>query len=210
MLYLYLDESGDMGFDFFGKKPSRFFTVTVLSIQGVENNRHLINAVKKTLKRKLKSRDSELKGSKTSFEVKEYFFRQVNGLPFGIYSLSLNKKRVYEDLSQQKDRVYNFIARNVLDAIPVNKASQRVQLVIDKSKSKREIKDFNQYIIRHLKGRIDPVIPLDISHWASHENYGLQAADLFSWGIFRKHEMKDLTWFNIFGSKVRKDSVYLP
>lgn len=43
MLYLYLDESGDLGFDFFAKKPSRFFTVTILAIKGVENNRAFFN-----------------------------------------------------------------------------------------------------------------------------------------------------------------------
>ncbi len=53
MLYLYLDESGDLGFDFFGKKPSKFFTVTILTIKGVENNRALVTAAKKTIRRKL-------------------------------------------------------------------------------------------------------------------------------------------------------------
>jgi len=52
-LYLYLDESGYLEFDFFAKKPSKFFTVTILTINGIENNRRLINAVKKTIKRKL-------------------------------------------------------------------------------------------------------------------------------------------------------------
>ncbi len=53
MLYLYLDESGDLGFDFFTKKPSRFFTVTILTVRGVENNRALLKAVRKTARRKL-------------------------------------------------------------------------------------------------------------------------------------------------------------
>ena len=43
MWYLYLDESGDLGFDFVTKRPSNFFTVTVLLGQGVENNRALIH-----------------------------------------------------------------------------------------------------------------------------------------------------------------------
>lgn len=30
MWYLYLDESGDLGFDFVNKKPSKFFTVSIL------------------------------------------------------------------------------------------------------------------------------------------------------------------------------------
>lgn len=210
MLYLYLDESGDLGFDFFGKKPSKFFTIAVLAVRGVGNNRRIINAVKKTLKRKLKNEDAELKGTKTKIEVKNYFYRQAAAVSFQIYSLTLNKRRVYESLTQRKDRVYNYIAKNVLDAIPVEDASQRIQLIIDRSKSKREVKDFNQYIIRHLQGRLEPRVPLDIYHWTSHENLGLQAADLFSWGIFRKYEKKDASWFHVFESKVARDSVYLP
>lgn len=44
MLYLYLDESGDLGFDFFAKKPSQYFTVTVMLVQGLENRKKIANA----------------------------------------------------------------------------------------------------------------------------------------------------------------------
>jgi hypothetical protein len=210
MLYLYLDESGDLGFDFFAKKPSKYFTVTILSVSGIENNRRLIKAVRKTIRRKLPQRQSELKGAKDSIRIKEYFYRQASALPFNIYAVTLNKRRVYDSLAQQKDRVYNFIARNVLDRIPVENASTRIQVIIDKSKSKKESIEFNDYIIRHLKGRIDPQVPLDIYHWPSHQNMGLQAVDMFSWGIFRKYEKRNYEWYNIFKEKVKYDSIYLP
>lgn len=210
MWYLYLDESGDLGFDFFVKKPSKFFTVTVLTVNGIENNKQLISAVKKTIKRKLPGEQAEMKGAKDSIKVKKYFYRQVSAIPFNIYSVTLNKQRVYDSLAKQKDRVYNFIARNVLDKIPVENASLRIEVIIDKSKSKKEITEFNEYIVRHIKGRIDPRVPLDIYHWTSHENLGLQAVDTFSWGIFRKYERKDYEWFNIFKGKVRYDTTYLP
>lgn len=82
MLYIYLDESGDLGFDFFAKKPSRFFTVTILAVQGVENNRALLNAVKKTLRRKFsRNHLTELKGSHTSIDIKKYsIVRQAQSL----------------------------------------------------------------------------------------------------------------------------------
>jgi len=73
--YLYLDESGDPGFDFVNKRPSNFFTVTILLVKGMENNRALTNAVKKTISRKLdpkrkrKSIDTELKGERTSIST---------------------------------------------------------------------------------------------------------------------------------------------
>lgn len=210
MLYLYLDESGDLGFDFFTKRPSKFFTVTILVVKGFENNRRLIDAVKKTIKRKLPKGQTELKGAKDSLETKRYFYRQVVGIPFEIYAITLNKRRVYNNLAKQKDRVYNFIAKNVLDMIPVEDASTRITVFIDRSKNKTEIKEFNDYIIRNTKARIDPRVPLDIVHHTSHENKGLQAVDTFCWGIFRKYERKDNDWFSIFKEKVRYDSVYLP
>ncbi|MFZ3089012.1 MAG: DUF3800 domain-containing protein [Nitrospirota bacterium] len=210
MWFLYLDESGDLGFDFFAKKPSKFFTVTILAVCGIENNRRLMNAVKKTIKRKLPRQQNELKGVKDSIKVKEYLYKQASSVHFELYAVTLNKRRVYNNLAKQKDRVYNFIARNVMDKIPVESASVRIELIIDKSKSKKEVREFNDYLIRHIKGRIDPLVPLDIYHWKSHENLGLQAVDTFSWGIFRKYEKKDSEWFNIFKEKVRYDSVYLP
>ncbi|MBI5234454.1 MAG: DUF3800 domain-containing protein [Deltaproteobacteria bacterium] len=210
MLYLYLDESGDLGFDFFARKPSKFFTITILAVKGVENNRSLLKAVKKTIKRKLPRGQAELKGAKDSIEVKNYFYGMASGVPFNIYAVTLNKRRVYDSLAKQKDRVYNFIARNVLDRIPVEDATTRIAVIIDKSKSRKEIKEFNEYIVHYAKGRIDPLVPLDINHWTSHENMGLQAVDTFSWGIFRKYERKDCEWFNIFKEKIKYDTVYLP
>ncbi|MCI0695509.1 DUF3800 domain-containing protein [candidate division KSB1 bacterium] len=60
----------------------------------------------------------------------------------------------------------------------------------------------------HLQGKLDPNIPLDIYHRASDQEYGLQAADLFSWGVFRKYERGDTEWFNQFSDKVYGDKQY--
>ncbi len=131
------------------------------------NNRLLIKAVKKTLSRKLnlkKSSTSELKGTKTVLEIKKYFYTQAKGIKFAIYALTLNKKRVYERLTKDKERVYNYISRLVLDKIPFEKAQEPVMLILDKSKTQKQIWDFNQYIVRQLKGRLDPKVPLDIKH----------------------------------------------
>ena len=41
MLYLFLDESGDLGFDFVQKKPSNYFVIAILTVKG-SNNRKLV------------------------------------------------------------------------------------------------------------------------------------------------------------------------
>lgn len=218
MWYLYLDESGDLGFDFVNKKPSKFFTVAILALSSHDANRKMIKAVKKTLARKLNPKRKrkrivgELKGSATTFEVKKYFYDQAKGIKFGIYSITLNKKRVYEQLTKNKERVYNFVARKVMDKIPFEKAnSTRIELILDKCKGKPEIEEFNRYIKNQLGARIEPNTPLDIFHRRSHDDCGLQACDMFCWGIFQKYERKNLEWYNVFGKKkILFDNLYLP
>ena len=134
-------------------------------------NRQLIKAVRTTLRRKLnysknkKRQIQELKGTGTTLEIKNYFFKKIENIKFGIYSITLNKKRVFNQLTKDKSRVYNYIARKVLDAIPFEKNNNdRIELVIDKSMAKPEIIEFNSYIRRQLEGRLPPSVPLDIYH----------------------------------------------
>lgn len=216
MWYLYLDESGDLGFDFVNKKPSKFFTVTILVLNSILNNRKLIKAVKITLRRKLnpphkrKRIVQELKGRDTILDVKKYFYKKTKDIQFDLYTINLNKRRVYERLIKNKSRIYNFIARQVLDKIPFEKADTRIELIIDKSKSKPEIAEFNEYIRRQLEARIDPKTPLDIYHWLSNETPGLQAADMFCWGIFEKYERNKKEWYEIFAKdKIKFETQYL-
>ncbi|HEX9722406.1 MAG TPA: DUF3800 domain-containing protein [Candidatus Paceibacterota bacterium] len=216
MWYLYLDESGDLGFDFINKKPSKFFTITILAINSIEANRKMAKNVRKTIQRKLNPKRHrkrivhELKGNSTTLEIKKYFYKQAEKTQFGIYAISLNKERVYERLRRSKPRVYNYIARKVLDQIPFEKNhDSRVELVIDRSMSKPEIEEFNSYIRKQLEARLDPKTPLDIYHWDSQATPGLQAADIFCWGIFQKYERRKTEWRDVFESKILFDDQYL-
>lgn len=217
MWYLYLDESGDLGFDFVNKKPSKFFTVTILALSSIEANRQLAKEVRVTLRRKLNAPKhrrrlvQELKGTGTTLDIKKYFYKRVRPIRFGLYAMTLNKRRVYERLVSEKPRVYNFIARQVLDQIPFEKnENDRVELIIDRSKSRPEIVEFDSYIRQQLQARLDPSIPLDIRHKQSYEVPGLQAADLFCWGIFQKYERSRTDWYDCFAAeKIRVEDQYL-
>lgn len=214
MLYLYLDESGDLGFDFVNKKPSAFFTICVLAVKGRENDHTLTTLVRAVARRKLlrgAAKDlPELKGSSTTIGIKRFFYSKVRELDFKLYSVTLNKKRFYDRLIEDKERIYNYIARMTLERVDFRDAAVRVIMTVDRSKSKQEIFDFNNYIIGEIKASLDPLVPLNIFHVSSHESPGLQAVDMFAWGIFRKYELEDLEWFEVFKSKIRLDKLYLP
>lgn len=213
MLYLFLDESGDLGFDFINKKPSNFFTITILVINSYSDNRALINAVKKTLKRKLnlknKNKIHELKGSSTNFEIKNYFYAQAKNANFSLYSISLDKKKIFGELIKNKNRIYSFIARNIVDKIMSDFDNfVSVEFIVDRSMGKPEIEDFNKNIKNQLEARIDPKIRINIRHRLSHEDFNLQACDVFSHGIFTSHERGKGEWRKVFEEKIKCDEVY--
>lgn len=213
MWWLYLDESGDLGFDFVNKKPSKFFTVCILATSHGDANDAMKRAVRRTLRNKLnhkkKRMAKELKGSATTLPVKQYAYRQLGASVFGIYALTLNKKRLYPHLMENKHRVYNYLARLVTDQIPFEKADGQVQLVIDKSKGKKQCWEFNQYILSQLEGRLSPEVTLDFLHDESECWPGLQWADLFAWGIFQKYERRNTDWYQLYEGKIRYEQRYL-
>lgn len=215
-MIIYLDESGDLGFDYEGKKPSEKFVIALLVCNDRKVARVFRKAVRRTIKNKLnplkkKNQKQELKGTKTSIEVKQYFFRLCPDSGWSIYAIALNKKRVYGNLKSApgKKKLYNFLARFLLQHVNLDDPGEAVTLVLDKSKNKNEISDFNNYIANQLDALLPLNVPLNIYHERSHENPGLQAIDLFCWGIFRKYEMYDYEWYREFVKMIAYESEYL-
>ena len=208
-MIIFLDESGDLGFDFTKEGTTHYFTVTLLVVKDEQQSKLIKRAVKRTLKSKIlrkRKKDpqyKELKGSHTSLLVKKYFLKQLKDCSFGIYTIALEKKRVFRDLKRVPERLYNYLARKVIDQLPFHEELLRVTLVIDKSKGKRQVKEFNRYLKGQIQGVISPKIILEIDHSLSHAEKGLQAVDMFCWGIFRKYEFNDDIWYGFFVDKIK-------
>ena len=215
-MYIYLDESGDLGFDFTKIKTSKMFVVTLLCCNTNLARKDIEKAIQRTLikinKPKSKARRvTEIKGSKTLLKYKQYFLRQISNEDWGIYSILLNKKRINSELQtkQTKPRLYNFLSRIILEKLPLENATANVRLIVDRSKNREEIKDFNQYLRGHIESRLPLNTGFKIEHLTSHESKGLQAVDLFCWGIARKYLYKDYQWYDHFMSKILYETVYL-
>lgn len=213
-MIIFLDESGDLGFDFSKAKTSRKFVITLLVCENAEAIEGFRRGVRRTLKNKLnnrKNQSQELKGTNTTQVIKEYFYRHLSPNGWQIYSVILNKSRVYDNLRSKlgKKKLYNFLARFLLEKVDLSKAGTTVNLIMDRCKNKEEIKDFNSYVENQLQGLLPLDIPLFITHEMSHNNSGLQAVDLFCWGIFRKHEGEDEEWYRVYRSAIAYEGEYL-
>jgi len=212
-----LDESGDLGFDFSKKKTTRKFVITLLVCNSDAARKEFTRAVRRTLKNKLnqtknKSRHvTELKGTGTALQIKNYFLRHVRSDDWAIYALALNKSRVKSQLRTKtgKKKLYNFLSRFLLEKLPLSDIERNVEMVVDKSKNKKETKDFNQYLFNQIKALLPLNTVFNISHLSSQESAPLQAADLFCWGIFRKYERDDRAWYDMFSGRIKYETEYL-
>lgn len=216
-MLIYLDESGDLGFDFENKTPSRNFVITLLVCNSKAAGDSFKIAVQRTLRNKLnhkknsKRRVSELHAVNLTLAIKSYFYRQVKNGEWCIYTVALNKKRVYRDLTNKAGRkkLYNYLANFLLQKIDLRAVNPAVTLVVDKCKNKAEIEDFNQYLANQLEAKLPLNIPLYIYHEDSWANAGLQAVDLFCWGIYRKYEQGDIQWYQHYADKIVFEAEHL-
>ena len=177
--------------------------------------RGIRTAVRRTLKNKLNHKKDgrrihELKGTGTTLAVKQYWYRHLPEDGWRIYTVALNKARVEPRLATKtgKKKLYNFLARFILEHVPLE-STDHVRLVVDKCKNREEIKDFNQYLQSQLEAMLPLNATLHIEHESSQASPGLQAVDLFCWGIYRKYESRDISWYRVFGSRIGYETEYL-
>lgn len=211
MIYLYLDESGDLGFDFENKRPSPFFTITVVVVKNIASNQKLKKEVEIVLKRKLNPKKkqkriiTELKWAKTTLEIKKYFFERIKDEDFDIYSITFAKQKVNENLRHKPDRLYNYFVKQLIDRIDFTLIDGGLTIVLDKSKNKEQIKDCNDYIVKNIEGRIPLEVEVNIIHEDSASIKQLQIADMFCYGFYEKYNKSEYHWYDVFKEKIRVD-----
>jgi hypothetical protein len=212
---IYLDESGDLGFDFKDKHPSVYFVITIL----ISNDYHIFkSSVRRTLKNKVNHKNkkrivNELKGADTTFEIKKYFYQLIGSNEnWFLHTIIIDKQHLIKtgQLIAKKEKLYNILSSTVLEEIDVLNNFDLVHLYIDMSKTTREIKVFDDYIKSNLEKIMPAKSKLNIEHLDSEKNAGLQAVDMFCYGIARKYEYGDDNWYNLFKDRIKKEIIYRP
>jgi len=209
MAHIFLDESGDLGFK---KESSRWFLFTIAI---VKNPRALDKVVKKIwrpLKKKYKKL-GELHAYHADKTTRLRLLKSISEITdLKVLSVILNKEKVYTDLQNQKNYLYNYTANILLDRLSKKdffKPDEPFYLVIDKKDSKKIIKEnFLNYLsgsmVKKLEGK------LDIQLCSSHDHKSLQAVDFISWAIFRKYEKSDFEYYEIIKNKIVDEKLLFP
>lgn len=212
MAYIFLDESGDLGFDFTRKKTSHLFVITCLF---TEDKRPIEKIVKKThseLKKKYKRRFGILHAFREKPITRQRLLRRLNEKDCSIMTIYLNKKRVYTKLQEEKVVLYNYVANILLDRIYSKRlipVDRKVELIASKRETNKFLNEnFKNYLNNQMKNRhkIDIVVQIK----SPSQEKALQIVDFASWAIFRKYEYGDDGYYNLIKNKIMEENPLFP
>jgi len=208
MAYLFLDESGDLGFNFTKKKTSKFFVVTCLF---TENKRPFEKIIKKThseLRKKYKRMSGILHCVKEKPITRQRLFKRLMERECFIMTIYLNKKKVYTKLQNEKSILYNYVTNILLDRIysrKLIKTGEKIYLIASRRETNKFLNEnFTNYLNQQVENRHRAKIKILIK--SPYEEKALQTVDFVSWAIFRKYEYQDESYYNLIKGKIIEEN----
>lgn len=210
MNYIFLDESGDLGFDFLNKKVSKFFVITCIFVEDLEKN-NLEKIVKKTIAKinkfsRKKAKISSLHFYKEKIKTRNKFLELLNQREISVLSVFIDKKQVSLKLRNNKHFIYNEMTKIILDKVYEYKNFDKIEI----SASRRETccflnKSFCEYLENNFADKTD--IKIKVSIDLPHKEKCLQVADALSWTIFNKLEFNNDCYFKIIENKIKIEKI---
>lgn len=212
--YIFMDESGDLGFS---KGSSKWFLFTIVIVSDKRVLERVIRKVWKPLKKK-----HQRLGELHAYHANPVTRRRVlNGIreidDLKVLTIILNKQKVYVDLQNQKNYLYNYTANILLERLHetgIIEYGQDIHLCIDRKDTKERLREnFLGYLSRSMDERLEERMGErrnDTFHAcleASHDNKSLQAVDFVSWAIFRKYEQSDYEYYELIKDKITDEKI---
>jgi len=202
MMYVYLDESGDLGFREGGTK---YFTIAFVVMENPVPFRRCVKRVK--VKYQI-PQVVELKGNTTREIIKKELLNRFAKLDIEVYAITVKKKNVDPKLRKDTNILYNYVVglplvKRILEEPPNASVVVNVDRRITAVTSGFNFNKYLRYKIWYEKERRD--IDLNIHHLDSHQAYAIQGIDIICNSIFRKYNSNNYKLFNIIQGKVKSD-----
>lgn len=208
-MYIFLDESGDLGFS---EKSSKWFLFTLVVVDDLKKLERIVKKVRNGLKKKYKRTFKELHAYNCNDITRTRMLRLLADEDVKVVTTILNKEKVYIDLQNQKNFLYNYTANIILDRLVNTKIiddTRHISLVVDRRDTKKKLRDnFISYIETAMEARRNGGFKMSLA--ASHDEKGLQAVDFISWAIFRKYERGDFEFYEIIKDKIIDEKLLFP
>ena len=209
MVKIFLDESGDLGFN---EGSSKWLILIILL---TENHRRIEKEVKKVhkgLRRKYKNIRELHAYNSNSITKRRLLKNLAEQNDCQVLCIVLNKERVYIYLQNQKNYLYNWTTNILLDRLytkNIIQIKEDIEIYIDQKETNKFLRDnFEKYLRENLLKWKNDRINIQIK--PSHTEKCLQAVDFISWAIFRKYEMGDYSYYEIIKEKIIEENLLFP
>jgi undecaprenyl pyrophosphate synthase len=208
MAYIFLDESGDLGFDR-KKRSSKYFIITFLFCNEKRPIEKIVKLAHSSLKKIHKQKSGVLHCYHEKPITRTRLLTKLAQKDIKIMTVYVNKNKVYTRLHKEKDVLYNFVTNILLDRICTKKLipkNENIELIASRKETNKFLNtNFRNYLSAQVKSNHKLDINIEIK--TPHEEKALQAVDFLSWSIFRKYEQDDESYYEIFKSKIYEENI---
>jgi len=209
--FIFMDESGDLGFDFGKQGTSSYFLVTFLFTGKKRPIEKCVKKVHSGLRKKYK-KIGVLHAYKEEPVTRRRLLSCLAEKDCKIMTILLNKRKVYTRLQNEKAVLYNYVTNILLDRIFTKRllpSSGKVEIVASRRETNRFLnQNFQSYLSSQLVRNHDVEVRILIR--TPFQEKALQAVDFVSWAIFRKYEHGDETYYSIIRGKIVEENPLFP
>lgn len=211
MSLIYLDESGDLGFDFTKKGTSKFFILTFLFTENKKPIEKIIKKIHSGFKKSQKSKLTMLHAIKEKPVTRQRLLKQLALTECRIMTICLNKKNLSDKIKNDKSVLYNYGTNILLDRIyskKIIKNLDNIILIASKRETNKYLNtNFKEYLKKNIEDKHGIKISIEIKTPA--EEKILQVVDFVSWAIYRRYEKNDNNYYQIIKNKIVEENPFL-
>lgn len=198
-VYVYLDESGDLGFS---EGSTALFTIAFVVLGDPTEFKRCVKRTK--IKYRIPPIE-ELKGATTRAEVKADLLRRFSKIDMAIHSITVNKEKVNERLRGDGNILYNYMVGLSLGAWLLKQPKgAAIKIIVDRRitsiTSGFDFDEYLKYKTWYEGQRSD--LELLIDHVDSHGALSIQGIDVICNTIYRKFSGRDAELYSLIQRKV--------
>jgi hypothetical protein len=213
MAHIFLDESGDLGFNFRKTKTSKYFVISFLFTKDKNRLERIVKKVYKSFTRKeLKHHSGTLHAYKETRKTRIKTLQLLTKEDIAIVVIYLNKRKVYTKLQDEKHVLYNYVANILLDRVYTKKLiplNTPIYLIASRRETNKFLNDnFKNYLENQLHRHHKIKITVEIK--SPSQEKALQIVDMVSWAMFRKIEHEDESYALPLKGKIIEESPLFP
>ncbi|MFA6404960.1 MAG: DUF3800 domain-containing protein [Candidatus Paceibacterota bacterium] len=206
MIYIFLDESGDLGF---GERSTRWFVIATIITTNFRPIEKAVTKIWCSMSKKYQ-KHGELHANFHNSSIRRRFVKAISKIEnLNIAYVVVNKRNTPHNIKYEHENLYTYATYVLLEKIQslgIITHDNQVTLCADKRSTNKILnKHFTEYITKLTEKNRDEPIKVELIN--SSNSKSLQAVDFVSWAIFRKYERNDHELYDLIREQICSEQI---